>query len=98
GAHKLIMSLEDPELLYDLVSDPLELSPLDCDGATADRLRRSLTERLDLDEVGARVRRSQRERHLVWRALRQGRYTSWDFEPPADAAERYVRNREDLYE
>jgi len=98
GDHKLIVSREDPELLYDLASDPLELSPLNRDSVTADRLRRSLTDRLDLDEIGARVRRSQRERHLVSRALRQGSYTSWDFQPRADAAERYVRNREDLYE
>ncbi|MGO9822302.1 MAG: choline-sulfatase, partial [Solirubrobacteraceae bacterium] len=49
----------------------------------------------DLDR---RVRASQRERHLVSDALRHGRYTSWDYEPPIDAASQYVHNREDMYE
>jgi choline-sulfatase len=98
GAHKLIVSREDPDLLYDLVLDPLERSPVDRAGATADWLRESLAERLDLEDIGVRVRRSQRERHLVSRALRQGRYTSWDFQPPPDSGARYVRSREDLYE
>ena len=32
------------------------------------------------------------------RALRQGRYTSWDHQPQLDATMQYVRNREDMYE
>jgi arylsulfatase A-like enzyme len=58
-------------------------------------LRRS---RRDAGGAGARVRISQRERFLVSRALRQGRPTPWDHDPPYDAAVRYIRNREDMYE
>ncbi len=51
---------------------------------------------LDLADIDRRVRVSQRERHLVSRALRQGP-TPWDHEPPYDAAGKYIRNREDMY-
>jgi choline-sulfatase len=101
GRHKLIMSGEDPDLLYELESDPLELHNLADDPSSAEiraRLRDQLLAWFDLDEIASRVRASQNERRLVSRALRHGRYTSWDFEPPADAATQYIRNREDMYE
>ena len=39
---------------------------------------------------------SQRQRHLVYEALRSGRYTSWDHQPLRDASRLYVRNDQDL--
>ena len=101
GAHKLIVSREDPDLLYDLAADPQELH--DVSGAPESErviapLRAELERRLDLADIGDRVRISQRERFLVSRALRQGRPTPWDHEPPYDAAGKYIRNREDMYE
>ncbi len=101
GRHKLITSLEDPDLLYDLKTDPRELHDLSSDpgsDAVVARLRAELHRRLDLPDIDRRVRDSQRERFLISRALRQGRPTPWDHEPPYDAASRYIRNREDLYE
>jgi choline-sulfatase len=101
GAHKLIVSLEDPDLLYDLDADPLELHDLSGAPESAPviaRLRAELERRLDLPDIGERVRASQRERFLVSRALRQGRPTAWDHEPIYDAAAMYIRNREDMYE
>ncbi|MFZ1996096.1 MAG: choline-sulfatase [Solirubrobacteraceae bacterium] len=101
GAHKLIVSLEDPDLLYDLDADPLELTDVSgsAEGAPmVAQLRGELEARLDLPDIGERVRASQAERFLVSRALRQGRPTPWDHDPPYDAAARYIRNREDLYE
>ena len=101
GDHKLIVSLEDPDLLYDLGADPLELTDVSGSAQRAPvvaRLRGELEARLDLRDIGERVRASQRERFLVSRALRQGRPTPWDHDPPYDAAARYIRNREDLYE
>jgi choline-sulfatase len=99
--HKLIVSLEDPNLLYDLRDDPRELGDLARGGAhepTVAALTDELTRRLDLAGIDRRVRAGQRERRLVSRALRQGRYTAWDYQPEVDATLRYVRNREDLYE
>jgi choline-sulfatase len=101
GRHKLIVSREDPDLLYDLQADPRELTDLSGsaqEAATVARLRAELESRLDLDDIDGRVRTSQRERFLVSRALRQGRPTPWDHDPPYDAAGRYIRNREDMYE
>jgi len=101
GAHKLIVSLQDPDLLYDLARDPRELHDRsgDPDSArVAAGLREQLQQRLDLSDIDRRVRQSQRERWLVSRALRQGRPTSWDFQPAVDAARQYIRNREDMYE
>src|ERR1700761_1629189 len=101
GAHKLIVSLEDPDLLYDLQADPRELTDISAapeSAAVVARLRGELEQRLDLAEIGERVRVSQGERFLVSRALRQGRPTAWDHEPTYDAAAMYIRNREDMYE
>jgi choline-sulfatase len=99
--HKLIVSLEDPDLLYDLRDDPRELHDLTSagdHGSTAAALHDELARRLDLAVIDRCVRASQRERRLVSRALRQGRSTSWDYQPEVDATRQYVRNREDLYE
>ncbi len=101
GAHKLIVSLEDPDLLYDLEADPRELHDLSGAPESAPviaAMRAELDRRLDLEDIGERVRASQRERFLVSRALRQGRPTAWDHEPIYDAAGMYIRNRADMYE
>ncbi len=101
GRFKLIRSLEDPDLLYDLEADPRELT--DLSGApeheeTVRRLRAQLDARVDLVAVGRRVLASQRERQRVSAALGRGARPQWDFEPVSDSARRYVRNRDDLYE
>jgi choline-sulfatase len=101
GRHKLIVCGQDPDMLFDLDADPRELHDLAADPGhepTISALWAQLSPRLDLKEIDRRVRASQRERQLVSRALRRGRYTSWDYQPQADAAMQYVRSREDLYE
>ena len=101
GAHKLIVSLEDPDVLYDLAEDPRELHDRAGDpdsGLVAADLRQELHRRLDLPDIDRQVRHSQRERRLVSAAMRQGRPTAWDFEPEYDAGRQYIRNREDMYE
>jgi choline-sulfatase len=98
---KLIRSLEDPDLLFDLEADPRELTDLSGSPEHADTIRRlgsSLDARLDLNLVGERVLVSQRERHLVSAAFSRGVRPEWDFEPESDSSRRYVRNRDDLYE
>jgi choline-sulfatase len=94
GDEKLIVSLEDPDLLFDLAADPRELSPRDAAGCG---LREGLARVLDLDDIDRRVRASQRERHLISAALHRGRTPTWDHQPQVDASLQYVRNRDDLY-
>lgn len=101
GNLKLIVCAGDPDQLYDLAADPHERSNLAAQpehAATVSRLRDALAERLDLAEIERRVLASQRERHLVARALAQGEVTAWDFQPHVDASMQYVRSRQDLYE
>jgi choline-sulfatase len=97
--YKLIVSGSDPELLFDLDADPRELHDLAASSpAVVAELRAALDAELDLDDIDRRARISQRERRVVSAALRRGRYTPWDHQPPVDAATQYIRNRADLYE
>jgi choline-sulfatase len=98
-SHKLIVCGDDPDQLFDLSQDPLELDNLAAERADlVASLRAELDQRLDLEAIDIRVRASQRERRLVARALRRGRHTPWDFQPGPDAAEQYIRNHHDMYE
>jgi choline-sulfatase len=101
GRFKLIVCREDPDQLYDLASDPLELSNLASvpeHASTVDALRGALAARLDLGAIERRVLASQRERRLVAAALNAGQISPWDYQPRADASAQYVRTREDLYD
>ncbi len=44
----------------------------------------------------ADVRANQARRGVVYDALRQGGYFSWDYQPLQKASERYMRNHMDL--
>ncbi len=99
GRFKFVHSPVDPDQLYDLVDDPDELRNLAQSphhGARIQAFRAEAAQRWDLPGVHARVIASQRRRRQVYESLRQGRYTSWDFQPLRDASRLYVRNDQDL--
>jgi choline-sulfatase len=99
GRYKFIHSPIDPDQLYDLRNDPDEVRNLAPDPQHAPRVREFLAEvarRWDLKSLHAAVIASQQRRHLVYEALRAGRYTPWDFQPIRDASRLYVRNDQDL--
>jgi choline-sulfatase len=101
GDYKLIVCRDDPDQLYDLGSDPLEVTNLAESPAHADtvrRLRAALRREIDLAAIETRVLASQQERHLVAESLRRGEITPWDYQPYVDAATQYVRQHTDLYE
>ena len=101
GDFKLISSVGDPDLLYDLASDPGELENLSGRAEHAERLkdlRRRAARRWDLTAVRERVVASQDDRRRVIAGLSRGIPPAWDHEPRYPASELYVRNREDMYE
>ena len=52
----------------------------------------------DPEGLEAEVLRSQNARYLVHAALKQGRWTPWDYDPPSGAAQRFVRHGDDFPE
>jgi choline-sulfatase len=94
---KYIRGGDDPDQLYDLVSDPHELENVaSAQPDLCAELRAAADRRWDLDALHAAVLRSQEERRVVVSALGQGRPPRWDFVPSADGG--YVRGKDDLYE
>ena len=95
GSLKYIACPGDPDLLFDLAADPDERRNLAGDpahAATLDALRAETTRRWDMAALRAQVLDSQRSRRFVAQALRAGRQTGWDWLPPRDAGQMYVRN------
>ena len=99
GRYKFVHSAADPDQLYDLSADPDERlnlsSRADC-AATVAEFRAEVARRWSLDEIHQAVLASQRRRHLVYAALREGRYRPWDHQPLRDASRLYIRNDQEL--
>ena len=96
---KFIHCPVDPDQLYDLRDDPHELVNLATAPAHAARtaaFRAEVAARWSLDSLHAAVLASQRQRHVVYAALRQGRFTPWDHQPFRDASQQYIRNDQEL--
>ena len=99
GRWKYTACTLDPEQLFDLETDPNEMTNLVGYPAHAETLtefRAEAARRWDLKTFDADVRQSQARRWVVYEALRQGGYYPWDFQPLQKASERYMRNHMDL--
>ncbi|GAB4268234.1 MAG: choline-sulfatase [Pararhodobacter sp.] len=99
GPWKYIACAADPEILYNLDTDPGETENLAGNAACApilERMRGMVRARWDLAAFDAEVRESQARRWVIYEALREGAYTAWDFQPRRDASERFMRNHMDL--
>ncbi|MDX1527636.1 MAG: choline-sulfatase, partial [Gammaproteobacteria bacterium] len=96
---KLVRCEADPPQLFDLESDPNERNNLAEDSGYANALSELIAEadqRWDLRRFDQEVRASQRNRRLVYAALRKGKYQPWDHQPVEDASNRFMRNHMDL--
>ena len=99
GPWKYIACSADPDLLFNLDSDPLERSNRASDPTAATVLagfRSEALARWNLPAFDAAVRQSQARRWVVYAALRNGSYYPWDYQPLQQASERYMRNHMDL--
>ena len=99
GRWKFIHTPSDPDQLFDLEADPLEL--VNAAGAAEHEavvreFRAAVAERWDLGRVEQDVRESQRARLAVFRALQQGATYPWDFQPSRTASLQYTRNTMDV--
>jgi len=99
GPWKYIRCLADPEMLFNLETDPAERNNLAADPSNAavlEKMRALADARWDLAAYDEQVRESQARRWVVYEALRNGAYFPWDFQPLQRASERYMRNHMDL--
>jgi choline-sulfatase len=99
GRYKFVHCAIDPPQLFDLESDPRELTNLAALPEHADLVAAFLQKvraRWDTAAFDASVRQSQARRWVVYPALRNGAYFPWDFQPLQKASERYMRNHMDL--
>ena len=105
GAWKYITCPADPPMLYNLSTDPLELTNLatSTDSEIRDVLQAFEEEgknKWDMARITADVHRSQRQRHFIHKALMTGRYESWDWKGHwgDDGRIKYIRSQTPLDE
>ena len=99
GPWKYVWCAADPVQLYHLGDDPRELTNLAGEAEHSDTLARfdAVREaRWNTDALDEDVRENQRRRILCYEALREGKFTPWDYQPVSDASQRFMRNHLDL--
>jgi choline-sulfatase len=95
GALKYVHCPDDPDQLYDVERDPEELVNLAEDnGDIVAEFAAEVQRRWDLAALRERVIASQQRRRVVERALAVGERTAWDYVPPDDSRDRYVRGED----
>ena len=101
GPWKYIQCEGDPPQLYDVEADPLEqvnLATASEHRAVLDAFAAEAATRWDAQALHADVLARQRQRRSVHAALETGRLTAWDYAPPRDYANTFVRNHVDWTE
>lgn len=99
GNWKYVRCAADPEMLFDLATDPAERKNRATDPTAAGplaRMRFLADARWDLAAYDREVRESQARRRVTYEALRNGAYYPWDYQPLRAASERYMRNHMNL--
>jgi choline-sulfatase len=105
GPWKLVRCAADPDLFYNLETDPQERENLAGSARLNDwqearealqNMRKLCQSLWDLASFDSEVRQSQARRWVVYEALRNGAYFPWDFQPLRAASERYMRNHMNL--
>ncbi|WP_170334635.1 choline-sulfatase [Ruegeria arenilitoris] len=98
GPLKYIHCDADPPQLYDLAQDPLETKNI-ANGSTyrdaAAAFAAEVTERWDSEELRRNIIATQKSRRALHAAMEAGAGEHWDYNPPSDASQQYVRNHMD---
>lgn len=98
GYYKYIHCDVDAPLLFNIAADPTELTNLadDPDHAVlAQSFAEEVAARWDSETIRADVIAKQKQRRAVFEAMQSGKRVDWDYNPPRDAANEYVRNHMD---
>jgi len=104
GPWKYITCPIDPPQLFNLARDPKELVNLASDREHLDAETRKALEnfeyeahqRWDMAKITEDVLMVQRRRRFVFSSLKQGAWTSWDYQVPNDTQNMYIRSHLDL--
>ncbi|EPE33551.1 Alkaline phosphatase-like protein [Glarea lozoyensis ATCC 20868] len=103
GDWKYITCPADPDQLYNLATDPKEIVNLASLPSKHPLITAEVSQILsdfvaeakakwDMEKITSDVLISQKQRRLVWSALKQGAFTSWDHNPNDDGREKYIRS------
>ncbi len=98
GPLKYIHCDPDPPQLYDLSVDSLETVNVADDPAYAAHSAAFAAEtdqRWDSEKLRADIIATQKSRHALHAAMEAGAGEAWDYNPPRDASQEYVRNHMD---
>ena len=101
GPWKYIVCPADPDQLYNLVDDPDELTNLATseDAETKKIYEAFVAEakaKWDMKAITNEVVKRQRQRRFCFSALKQGKWTSWDYSVPDNSQDKYIRSHMDL--
>lgn len=101
GPWKYITCPADPDLLYNLAEDPHELHNLatSADAKVQEVYQRFVAEaaaKWDMPAITQNVLLKQRARRFCFSALKQGKWTSWDYSVPDNSQDKYIRSHMDL--
>ena len=98
GHFKYIHCEVDPPQLYNIRDDPKELNNLIEDQRfkeMAESFEREVLSRWDSEAIRKNVIATQKQRRGIHAAMEAGISQSWDYNPPRDASNEFVRNHMD---
>ena len=99
GDYKYIHCDRDAPLLFDIKNDPMERTNLATSKADlAKNFADEIAKRWDMATIRRDVLAKQKQRRAIYEAMQKGTRADWDYNPPRNAAEEYVRNHMDWTE